>query len=174
MADRFLDINPNELEAKAERIERKLARIKETLGEFDERFSDVVETAVDAFDLERERLKAKAAKIKREYEQRRAKHEALIEQYAVIRWLFVAERRFCSRSESSLSEMDESDRERFCADIWADVSRRYPRLEEMDRGPELVIELLDDDLGEADIDGSRTADPPRRGRSGTTCRPATV
>lgn len=123
-SNELMEKDADELDLEARTFESQIELKEQELERLDHQFEQLVEKGRKASGPKKERLKRKAKQLKREYENKEAAWQELLEEYTSLLAVKNAKKRLEDQPQSSLRDMDEEDVEEFMNDTIREVEKR--------------------------------------------------
>lgn len=132
-SNELMEKDADELDLEARTFESQIELKEQELQRLDHDFEQIVEQGRKASGPKKERLKRKAKQRKREYENKEAAWNEMLEEYTTILAAKNAKKRLEDQPQSSLRDMNEEDVQEFMNDTVREVEKRNQETEWIQR-----------------------------------------
>ncbi|MBO4249049.1 hypothetical protein IL252_14610 (plasmid) [Halomicrobium sp. IBSBa] len=123
-SNELMEKDADELDLEARTFETQIELKEQELERLDHQFEQLVEKGRKVAGPKKERLKRKAKQLKRDYENKEAAWQEMLEEYTTLLAAKNAKERLEEQPQSSLRDMSEEDVQAFMNDIVREIEKR--------------------------------------------------
>lgn len=149
------EMSAEEIDHEARQMEGELNIMERNLQKLDAEFRQKINEAAQAPSTQKDRLKLKAKQKKREYEQKEAGYQQMLQEYMALLTVKNAKERLKRQNRSSLSELSQGEINEFKSDI-KDVliaeNQQADKVKDLDDTIDTTLTALTEDFGKTQED----------------------